>query len=223
MTLIIGFRCKDGVVVGCDSKILRGGEIAFENKLIDQDNVIFAAEGLTGIRDDFLFLLQGEIQNRKGIEHIRIMKWLVEDIIYQLGERYSERVEGGIGLLIAGLENITSGKAELFYIHGSGYGEKTNFICTGHGGTYAHTIAKYLLDPNLSVEENAKRVALIILWVSEVDTTVGGKPNVAIIRDSVEEDKKVIEYLQEEKIKEIEKILQEIKENFANLILKESD
>ena len=59
-TLIVGIRCKDGIVIGSDRKILRGGEAEYATKVFEFDiggKILFAAEGLTGIRDDF-FLLQ---------------------------------------------------------------------------------------------------------------------------------------------------------------------
>lgn len=186
MTLIIGVKSKDGIVIGSDSKIIRGGEVTFDNKIFEKNNTIFAVEGLTGIRDDFLLLLDNEIKNRRGIGTLYEMKVIVEDIIAVLVDRYSDRLgpDSQIGALMSGLENINSGAAKLYYIHGVGYGEQTNFLCSGHGGEYATSIAKFLCNRNLSVDENAKLVSFVISWISEdVDTTVGGDPTVKIIRD----------------------------------------
>ena len=62
---------------------------------------------------------------------------------------------------------------------------------------YALSLAKFLLDESVDVEENAKRIAYIILWVvEEVDTTVGGTPDVLIIKDRREPVKNVKEIVE---------------------------
>jgi 20S proteasome alpha/beta subunit len=54
MTLIIGHKCSDGVVLAADRKLLRGEEPHYGDKILEIGGVVFAFEGLTGIRDDFL-------------------------------------------------------------------------------------------------------------------------------------------------------------------------
>lgn len=217
MTLIIGTKCANGVVIGTDAKVMRGGEVEYDNKIFEENNVVFAVEGLTGIRDDFLLLLNNEIRNRKGLDTLYEMKVIVEDIIAVLSERYEKRIreESSIGALMGGLEGITDGKAKLYYIHGVGYGEATNFLCTGHGGTYATSIAKFLCSPNLSLKENAHIVAYVISWVSEdVDTTVGGPPQIVMI----ENNKKEIKYLDNNSITKIMRYAQDTKKNLKTIL-----
>jgi hypothetical protein len=105
--------------------------------------------------------------------------------VEQLCRRYEQRLGGGayLGALMAGLENIHTGNAELYYVHPQGYGEAAPYRCSGHGADYAHALAKFLLLPELSVEESAFRAAFIIWWVEDLDTTVGGPPQVAMIRN----------------------------------------
>jgi len=193
-TLIIGARCKDGIVIASDRKVARESEIEYTNKVFELDlggPVLFAAEGLTGIRDDFFLLLNAEMRRRKGVDTLYEVKVIVEDIIANLTERYAERVRdpNPIGVLMGGLEDLTKGRATFYYIHAPGYGESCSFICTGHGGSYAHSLAKFLIDPNicpdLIADETAKRVAFVISWVAkDVDSTVGGVPQVTILRDN---------------------------------------
>lgn len=221
MTLIIGVRAKDGVVLGSDKKVLRGGEVEYSNKIFIIHNVAFAVEGLTGIRDDFFYLLDAELQRRRGVDTLYEMKVIAEDIIFELTERYKERImaESPIGVLMAGKEKLISGKALLYYIHGVGYGEAVEFLCTGHGGPYATSIAKFLLSKEIDVVENAKRVAFVISWVAEdVDTTVGGDPEVIIIRDSEEPMNEPIQYLDQNTIAEMKKRATEIKRRLADIL-----
>lgn len=51
--MIIGFRSKNGVTIGSDRKILRGMEVEYSSKYFIFGPVVFVAEGLTGIVDDF--------------------------------------------------------------------------------------------------------------------------------------------------------------------------
>lgn len=209
MTLLIGVKCRDGIVMGCDQKILRGGEVEYHNKIFEFDlggKVLFAAEGLTGIRDDFFLLLNHEISRRRGVDTLYEVKLIVEDIIADLTRRYGERVkeESPIGVLMGGLERITEGEAKLYYIHEVGYGEEVRFRCTGHGGTYAYCLAKFLCDPRIaserSVSDIAHLIAFVISWVAEdVDSTVGGTPQVAMLKDG----KREVELLDDESMKAI--------------------
>jgi len=71
MTLILGLRAQDGVVIGSDRKILRGFEVEYAPKYyVYEDMVVFFAVGLTGIVDDFYDLLRADIRSRKGMESL---------------------------------------------------------------------------------------------------------------------------------------------------------
>ena len=102
------------------------------------------------------------------------------------------------------------------------YGEHVDFVCTGHGGPYALSLAKFLLDNNVDIEENAKHIAYTILWVAEeVDTTVGGLPDVLIIKDRkepVKDIREVVEKLDEDSIRKIMKKIKEDKRKFPQIL-----
>jgi len=226
MTLILGLRARDGVVVGSDRKMLRGFEVEYAPKYyVYEDMVAFFAVGLTGIVDDFYDLLSADIRSRKGMENLYEFKIVAEDIMYELTRRYAERVGEDMpaSVVLAGLENLTYGKARMYYIHSRGYGEHLEFVCTGHGGPYALSLAKYLLDPSKDVVENGKRIAYIISWVGEeVDTTVGGKPDVLIIRDREgapqSENEKIIEVLPSDVVDQITEKVKDDKSRLAELL-----
>ncbi len=185
-TLIIGVRAKDGVVIGADTKVMRGGEAEYADKIHVLNEVAFATEGLTGVADDFLLLLKSKVAQNKGFGSLYEAKIVAEDLVAELNERYAERVgQETVGVLVAGLESISSGSARLYYLHSRGYAEAARFRCTGSGGPYATAFIKFLHDENESVEENARRIAFVFHWVSEaVDTNVGGTPKIAMIRDN---------------------------------------
>ncbi|MET1101737.1 MAG: hypothetical protein ABWW69_04590 [Pyrodictiaceae archaeon] len=217
----MGVRGRDGVVLGSDRKVLRGGEAEYSNKILVTNNVALAVEELTGIRDDFPYLLSLELQRRRGVDALYEMKVIAEDIIADLTERYRDRVreEVPIGVLMAGREFLDKGKALLYYIHGVGYGEAVDFLCTGHEGPYATSLAKFLLRKDLNVDENAKRIAFIISWVAEdVDVTVGGDPDVVIVRDSDKPTTEPIEWLDASLVDSMKVKAREIKERLADII-----
>ena len=116
MTLIIGARCNNGIVLGADRKIIRGGEADYRDKIFELGGSVLAFEGLTGICDDFLLLLRSEMDRTRGFTSIYEMKLVVEDIVGDLSKRYCERLgeEGGIGTLLGGLSSISAGQAELY-------------------------------------------------------------------------------------------------------------
>lgn len=222
MTLIIGIRCRDGVVIGSDRKVIRGGEAEYSNKVFVINNVALAVEGLTGIRDDFLYLLNIELERRRGVDSLYEMRVIAEDIVASLAERYRERIreESPIGVLMAGREQLTQGRAMLYYIHGVGYGESVEMLCSGHGGPYATTLAKFLLDKNLDCNENARRVAFIISWVAEdVDITVGGDPEVAIVLDSTTPTGEPVKFLDQEAVNQMKELARKAKADLPNILL----
>jgi 20S proteasome alpha/beta subunit len=215
MTLIIGARCTDGLVLAADRKVIRGGEADYMDKISEIAGIVLAFEGLTGIRDDFLLLLRSEIDRTRGFTSIYEMKLVVEDIVGDLSRRYCERLgeEGSIGALLGGLSSITTGTAELYYIHPQGYGESVRYRCSGHGADYAHSISKFLLSTENSVQDNAYRAAFIISWVSEdIDMMVGGEPQVAMIRDNVAN----VDYLPSELIRRATQRARQLKPRLAN-------
>ncbi len=99
MTLIIGTRCTNGIVLAADRKIIRGGEADYRDKVFETGNVVLAFEGPTGICDDFLLLLRSELDRTRGFTSIYEMKLAVEDIVGDLSRRYRPRLgeEGTIG------------------------------------------------------------------------------------------------------------------------------
>ncbi len=186
MTLLIGVRGKDGIALGADQKVMRGGEADYASKIQIVEGAAFATEGLTGMADDFFLLLRAEVARKKGFGNLYEAKTIAEDIISELTARYKNRLSESslVGVLMAGLEDITSGPAKMYYIYSEGYGEAVDFRCTGSGAPYATALVKFLRKKDETAEENAKKIAYTIHWVSEdVSTEVGGDPQVAILHD----------------------------------------
>jgi len=207
-TLIIGVRGKDGIVLGGDRKVIRGGETDFEDKVKHLGSpvpIIFAASGYVGIVDDFLEVFTEALNENiveGNINNLLSIKFMAEDMVKDIVERYSARLMDAepIRFIFGGLSELNKGEARLYEIGQPGFGQKIKYYgLIGHGRSYARTIAKYLFPKesgeegvNLSVEEICPRVAACIDWIGgEVDDYVGGEPQVIYIIDN---EKEVREY-----------------------------
>lgn len=128
------------------------------------------------------------MERAKGFGSLYEVKIVTEDIVSELYKRYRERIgeQSEIDVLMGGLRSLISGEARLYHISGVGYGETESSLCMlGSGRPPAASIAKFIVDPALSIEENARRIAFIIGWIRErVDSNVGGTPQVAMIKDN---------------------------------------
>ena len=216
MTLIIGAECRDGIVLGADRKIRRGEEVDYEDKIFEMGNSIIGCVGLTGIRDDFLLIMNSEIARIRP-RSLYELKLIVEDVVNDLSDRYRGRLGPGeeqIEAILGGLENLNSGNAKLYHVIG-GYAESIRFLCIGHGSPYATSISKFLYKREASVEEMAKIIAFTIAWVAEdIDASVGGKPQVLMVKN----ENPNVEPLEDNIIEEMEEKAKEMKQNLKNIL-----
>lgn len=216
MTLIIGAAGHNGIVLGADRKLRRGEEVDFADKIFEVGNSIIGSAGLTGIMDDFLLLMRSEI-DRVRPRTLYELKIIVEDIVNDLSDRYRGRLSPGdevLEAILGGLESLNSGYAKLYHVIG-GYAESVKFLCIGHGSPYATSISKFLYRSDASVEELAKIIAFTISWVAEnIDASVGGKPQVLIIKN----EHRVIERLEDTVIEEMESKASETKKSLKDAL-----
>lgn len=202
-TLVIGVRGKDGIILGGDTKVIRGGEIDFQRKIktlvIKDVPIIFAAAGVLGVIDDFIEVFEKtliERFNRGEIPSLLSIKFIAEDLVKSAEERYGPRLgESPLHFIFGGLSDLTKGKAILYEVGSPGFGQKIQFFSfIGHGSPYARTIGKYLFpkeeredeagEINLPCSEIIKRVAFSIYWIGgEIDDYVGGDPQIVYIID----------------------------------------
>src|SRR3989344_4782896 len=73
MTLIIGAKCKDGVVFIADRKVTEGSQISSQDKIeiLEQMGIVFSGAGLTDLFDKFVEWVNINIENRKKEVAIR--------------------------------------------------------------------------------------------------------------------------------------------------------
>jgi len=105
-------------------------------------------------------------------------------VVNELVNCYRDKVEEPFGYVLAGLENVSSGRARIYTIFGAGFSD-VPWACIGSGSSYARPLMELLLaDGGLYVDEAAKAMATLFTLVSNVQTTVGGGVDVCIIKDN---------------------------------------
>ena len=182
----MGARCKDGVVLISDSKVIRGTGYTHEEKIfLPFNEVVVGAAGLTGLFDKFLKQILIRTANRQVNFYDFVNT--VEDVIREIVARYRERVGASEkGLLEALIAIQTQPKSELYHVLENGYAEIVQgSLAIGHGEPYGSIFLKQLWNKDMTMLETAKLGALIIKTIDDfgLDITVGGKPQIRFIPD----------------------------------------
>lgn len=201
-TLVIGLRGENGIVLGSDTKTIRGGETDFGDKLrilkINDFPIVFAAAGVVGVIEDFLEQFEKTLElsaKDKQITSLLSIKVIAENLVEIFEKRYGPRLGSTpITFIFGGLSNLDSGEARLYTVGSPGFGERIKYYSLiGHGSPYARTIGKYLFPIpqkrgakgiSLECKDIVHRLAATIYWIgSEVDDYVGGDPQIVYILD----------------------------------------
>lgn len=229
-TLIIGVKGENGIVLGGDTKMMRGGETDFENKvktfnISKNAPIIFASAGFVGVIEDFIEMFEktlvSSIEMGK-LKNLLSIKIIAEDLVEKVEKRYGPKVgKYPIHFILGGLSELSRGETRLYEIGPGGFGQKIKYTClVGHGCQYARTIAKYLFPQNnrkgttaLDCNEIVQRIAGCIYWVAdEIDNYVGGNPQIVYILNK-ESGVKIGRYNKGK----IQKKVKEFKNNLKNI------
>jgi len=182
MTLIIGARCRDGITLAGDRRVLRGTEYSEEKKIrLVFPNFIVGASGVSGLMDNFIRDMTTFIQSRGGrVAWVEFLNKL-EDIIRQLYERYHPRLGADYQFDVLYAFKDTPSTAHLFYIDRRGFSQEIRtFGIIGHGQPHALPFVKALYNSNRTMQEINKLSTFILELVDKhnVDLSVGGKPQI---------------------------------------------
>lgn len=188
MTLIIGARCQDGIVLAADRRRMARYEKGPDtNKLFKLDcGVLLAGAGDDAVLNEArIFIkrkakeLQSEAPQRELFDIVEITKSVVNELV----DCYRDKVEESFGYVLAGLENVSNGMARVYTIFGAGFSD-VPWACIGSGSSYARPLVELLLaQGNLSTKEAAKTIPALFTLVSNVQATVGGGVDIGIIKD----------------------------------------
>lgn len=228
MTLIIGARCSDGVVLIGDKKVTEGTTSFQDKKIIIMPfGVAISGAGMGDFSDKFGIKLKNHINNRAiKIQELKDRGELPQDapllyvyiddfvtdcetILVKLKEDY--RDTGPQLHLLMGFRN--DNKAELHFLDME-YGVdsiRKSFMTIGSGSPYANFFLRELWNENLTMKQMAKIGVFIINYISEkrLDDAVGYGYQIVEIPDLVPNmepgvgDIKEVEFSEEEKIEKI--------------------
>lgn len=188
MTLIIGARCRDGIILAADRRRMVRYEIGPDtNKLFKLDcGVALAGAGDDAVLNEARVFIEREVEKSRDQTSQMKLFDIIEitiGVVNELVNCYRDKVEEPFGYALAGLENIDSGNAKLYTIFGTGFSE-VPWVCIGSGSSYARPLVELLLaQGTLSTEGAAKIMPTIFTMVSNVQTTVGGGVDTCIVAD----------------------------------------
>jgi 20S proteasome alpha/beta subunit len=190
MTLIIGVRCKDGVVLAGDRKVMRGAECSEEKEIFEVfNNFIVGYSGLTALLDKFMSEINDYLNNNDDSTWGEFVPYL-EDSVVDIFERYKDRlanIGSGVELDVLYCAKMTDDHATLCHIPNYGISEEIkSFHIIGCGYPYALPFMKSLYYPEITMDEAIKLCTCILQLIDKfnVNVYVGGIPQIVIIPDN---------------------------------------
>lgn len=188
MTLILGTRCHDGVVIAADRRRLSKHEKGPSTTKLFQLScgVALAGAGDDAVLNEACILIDRQVKEFQSESSITSLFDIVEataGIVNDLVSRYQNVLEEPFGFILGGLDRLDSGNAKLYTVFGAGLLE-IPWACLGSGSSYARPLVELLLtNGSLSMAEAVKIMPTIFTLVSNVQTTVGDGIDICIIKD----------------------------------------
>lgn len=233
MTIILGLKCKDGVVIGCDSQV--GYERGVPIKRLNANKIYcltdnFAAVGagtvahiekvISELRSK---LVEEELKKRSLLTEPECID-IIEGIVTALHKDYNIERSRFLGtnerdffdpiVILAGRIGLEEGKEAygLFLVHSNGVAEVIDDYATaGSGAAFAELLLKNLYFKDIDLETALSIASYTINEVKEIDPYCGGPTKLGFFTSEGFTE------LDEEKISSLSQKTQPI----LNLILKE--
>jgi 20S proteasome alpha/beta subunit len=192
-TLIIGASCSNGLVLAADRRELRGFEPSERSKINKigihvgrrKGAVLLAGAGIAAFWDEVAWSLPRLISGEGEPNSMSLLDVVdrISSLSINLSARYQrDGLDERLGCVVAGLDDIVSGKPELYYFAGAGF-SKTDFICLGSGDRYALPMADILLhQKELTIEQAVQAMPFLFLLVERVNLSVGEGPDIFVLR-----------------------------------------
>lgn len=196
LTIVIGAKCKDGVVLIADSKVLRGTDYSYEAKIDSQmRGIVYGASGTTAFFDKFKRHLISQRQrlakekNRSvsepAFDNLEEFLIVCERILRFYKKEYKLKQEPALQLLIG----VQAGnQAFLHFLDTTECIEEEikKYLVIGHGEPYATPLMKIFCREDMNMKQVAILGCFIIRLIEEVgmDLTVGtwgGEPQIWFI------------------------------------------
>jgi 20S proteasome alpha/beta subunit len=188
MTLIVGARCCDGMILAADRRRLAKSEKGPEtNKIFKLScNALLAGAGDDAVLNEARVYIEHrveEFQSQSSNMNLFDVVEITCSVVNELVSYYRDKVEEPFGYALSGLENLTVGTAKLYTIFGAGFSE-VPWACLGSGSSYARPLVELLLaQGDLSTKEHTKAIPALFTLVSNVQTAVGGGVDICVVND----------------------------------------
>jgi 20S proteasome alpha/beta subunit len=186
MTLIIGVRCQDGVVLAGDRRVMRGTECSEEKKIITPlQDFIVGYSGSTSLMDKFLCSINDYIMAEESSKLWGDFALFLEDSVADLERRYGQRIDTSFDVLYC--TKMNTNHANLYHIYNTGISEEMKtFDIIGHGQPHALPFLKAVYYPEITMNKAVRLCAFVLHLIDKcnVDVCVGGKPQIIKIPDS---------------------------------------
>ncbi|MGC9193578.1 MAG: hypothetical protein ACP5FQ_06740 [Thermoplasmata archaeon] len=247
MTVIIGIKCKDGVIMASDSQteFERGSPVkrinAFKMQILG-DKIAIGGAGMMALIDKTVSkindyynsivskgynglssLIEGTDENAQGAEYIvsTIHKtYNVERPNYIYGGSRPDEVFD-FYLMLGGmsLNSETGGsKPDLYILYENGIAEpEQDYATIGSGAPYAEYLLSKYYSNSIELDGAIKLAIFVISEVQKMDPNVGGK--IKVIRIDDQKAKRIDEAEINQKYLEIEKKIEQIDENLRTYFL----
>jgi len=192
MTCIIGVRCKDGVLLAGDTKVVRGSDISSEYKIFRHAGleIVYGCSGATALVDTLIEEIDIALNKTANDEPIiktwRDFKFALEDIMEWLFKRYNQRDPSIFIDVFVGYKP-TNMPAQLWHFYPHGISEEIKgFEIIGSGKPYAMPFIKSLYRSEITLQEMTivSCYTLGLLNEIQVDYSVGGYPQIVWLKDN---------------------------------------
>lgn len=229
-TCIIGAACEDGILLAGDKRVLRGGMVSEEEKIVrpHELNVLYASSGTTALMDEFLeqvgMLLYAHETGTAEITTMDYFKKSLEDISFYIYDRYTERTPQHALDVFVSYKNAEY-PAELYHIHREGISEEVKeFDIIGSGETYVLPFIKSLYYKGISLHDMTWICCYVLGLMDEQQFhySVGGLPQIVWFKNENEKGDANPVQVNEKEIKKIIKTLKgenkKLSENMWNIL-----
>jgi len=217
MTLIIGARCKDGVVIVGDLKVVEGTHITTEEKITQlTPDIYVGGAGVREIIDKFNERIPSVLEERRALNldkmkekypnvnvedlnapaYYRAHHFLddCEDLLSKLSQRYMVENDNLHSDILVAIN--VNGDAELHHLDTRSClnSKRRAFRCIGSGSPYAKFILKGIWDKELTMKQVAKLSKFIIVEIEKlgIDNNVGQGVQIEFIPDQSNDTIKLI-------------------------------
>jgi len=178
LTVIIGAKCSDGIVMIADRKItdMTGNTLQYDNKIFgDMEHILIGYGGGIGTFDIFRKYIVGDItllrHDKNGCTFDNFIPKVKESV-----SRFNNFVKHSYFEVIVGKHR--GNQSELYYIKQNGEAISTNYITIGSGKAIADMFLENIKNKDINMKTFAKSACLSIGYMNRYrpEDKVGFEP-----------------------------------------------